>query len=190
VLDRLQELSLVRDSMVGSGLGSVILTDCFLRVIDFTSVQDFWGPAMRILIDSGQSPLQWGIKPEMVPAVAETLKAVPRTIHAHYLATDAFLWSSLRPENLTISISDLTLKYGGTIPGKWKLLYILDAWTDSGDPPDIAKWSGGQMIDGLLTMMHSLRSTMGRPSSWIGITPRMIFRSARGWIPTPSNESS
>ena len=39
------------------------------------------------------------------------------------------------------------------------------------------------MIDGILTAMHGLRTVMGRPQKWAGITPPMIFRSAEGWKP-------
>ena len=40
VLDRLKSLSLVRNSIKGAGLGSVILTDCHLRIIDFASMDN------------------------------------------------------------------------------------------------------------------------------------------------------
>jgi hypothetical protein len=79
-----------------------------------------------------------------------------------------------------------TLKYGGPVSGRWKLLYILDAWPDGGEPPNTEIWSGGQMIDGMLTAMHGLKTIMGRPRNWVGITPLMIFRSAEGWSPSTS----
>ncbi|HXM44357.1 MAG TPA: hypothetical protein VN924_24180 [Bryobacteraceae bacterium] len=182
VLARLKDLSMVRNAVRGSGLGSIILTDCYLRVIDFTSVQALWEPAMKLAVDTGQA-VQWGLTHENVPPIGDMLKAMSSTIHAHFLTNDAAAWSSLRPENLTISVSDLTLKYGGTISGLWKVLYILDAWPDGGEPPNIAIWSGGQLIDAILTAMHGLRTIMGRPPNWVGITPLMIFRSAEGWHP-------
>lgn len=108
---------------------------------------------------------------------------MPRAIHAHFLTKEAFLWSSLQPASLTIPVTDLTLKYGGSVSGSWRLLYLLDAWADSGEPPDVSGWSGGQMIDSVLSAMHGLRGMMGRPSGWFGITPLMIFRSTAGWKP-------
>jgi hypothetical protein len=42
VLARLKSLSLVRESLKGAGLGSIVLTDCHLRVIDFASMDNLW----------------------------------------------------------------------------------------------------------------------------------------------------
>ena len=137
---------------------------------------------MKIALASGQKPDQ-AVTPDVIPLIAEVMKAMPHSIHAHFLTNDGFLWSQLQPASLTIPTSDLTLKYGGTVSGSWKLLYILDTWADTGDPPDTAGWSGGQLIDAVLTLMHGLKTVMGRPSSWIGITPLMIFRSISGWLP-------
>ncbi len=113
-------------------------------------------------------------------------EGMPRAVHAHFLTNSAFLWSSLQSSGLTIPVTDLTLKYGGTVPGRWKLLYLVDAWADSGNPPDVTESSGGQMTDGILIAMHGLRTLMGRPQSRVGITPLMIFRSTAGWTPRNS----
>jgi hypothetical protein len=117
------------------------------------------------------------------PVVIEAMKALPHAIHAHFLTKEAPLWSSLQPENLTIPTSDLTLKYGGTISGVWKLLYMLDAWPDAGTPPSFEGWSAGPVMDGIVNAMHVLKTGFGRPGTWCGVTPLMIFRSAAGWLP-------
>jgi hypothetical protein len=182
VLARLKSLSLVRESVRDAGLGSIVLTACHLRIIDFASMDNLWEPGLRIFVAAGQQGTQQ-IIPEVVPTIVDALKAMPRAIHAHFLTADAFLWSSLQPASLTIPITDLTLKYGGTVSGYWQVLYLLDAWADQGVPPDVSGWSGGGMIDGVLSAMYGLRTMMGRPSSWLGITPLMIFRSTSGWFP-------
>jgi len=104
------------------------------------------------------------------------MKGLPHSIHAQFLTDEAFLWSSLRPSDLVIPADDLTLKHGGAISGRWKLLYILDAYPDEGKPPDVSSWSGGDLSNGVLTAMHGMRATIGRPSRWFGVTPLMIFR--------------
>jgi hypothetical protein len=184
VLDRLKYLSLVKNSLrdANAGLGSVILEECYIRVIDFSSMEDLWEPAVRSFLSTNPEAATFSL--EALPNISEVLRAMPRAIHAHFLSASGFLWSSLQPSGLTISVTDLTLKYGGTVAGKWNLLYLVDAWADSGNPPDISQWSGGPLIDGIHTAMHGLRELMGRPKNWIGITPLMIFRSAAGWIPT------
>jgi hypothetical protein len=187
VLNRLKSLSLVRESLKTAGLGSIVLTDCLLRVIEFASMDNLWEPAMKIFLNSAQ-PSQ-PILPDVIPTISEALKAMPRAIHAHFLTSEALLWASLQAENLTIPTADLTLKYGGTVSGSWKLLYLLDAWSDSGEPPDVSSvWSAGQMMDGILTAMHGLRTLIGRPANWIGITPLMIFRDTAGWRPIVSKD--
>ncbi len=188
VLARLQHLSLVHESLkdADAGLGSIVLTNCYLRLIDFASMDKVWEAAMRMFLAS-QSAQQ--MPPEAVPSVVEALRAMPQVVHAHFLTGDAILWSSLQPASLTIPTSDLTLKYGGVVSGKWNLLYILDAWGDKGEPPDVSVWSAGAMMDGVLTAMHGLRELMGRPAGWIGITPLMIYRDIAGWKPTVKKDS-
>jgi len=184
VLERLKSLSLVKESIKDAGLGSIVLEECFIRVIDFSSMEDLFEPAMRAFFASGQAGTGTQTMPsEALPFVAEVLKSMPHAIHAHFLTNSGFLWSSLQPSGLTISVTDLTLKYGGTVSGKWKLLYIIDAWADSGNPPDVTTWSAGPLIDGIHTAMYGLRTMMGRPQNWLGITPLMIFRSTAGWNP-------
>jgi hypothetical protein len=182
VLDRLKSLSLVKESIQDAGLGSIILEGCYIRVIDFASMENLWEPALRTLITSCQPEAQ-AIPIELLPNITEILKAMPRAIHAHFLTDTSLLWSSLQASSLTIPVTDLTLKYGGTVSGRWQLLYLVDAWADLGNPPDVSKWSGGPLIDGILTAMHGLRTIMGRPQNWLGITPLMIFRSTVGWRP-------
>jgi hypothetical protein len=185
VLARLKSLSLVRDSVRDAGLGSIILEQCFIRVIDFSSMEDLFDPAIRSWIATGKGEAE-AIPPEAVQIIAEVLKAMPRAIHAHFLTNSGFLWSSLQSSGLTIPVTDLTLKFGGTVSGKWNLVYLVDAWADSGDPPDVTNWSAGPLIDGIHTAMHGLRTLMGRPQNWMGITPLMIFLSASGWRSEPA----
>lgn len=189
VLARLKTLSLVKESVAGTGLGSVVVEECLMRVIDFSSMEDLFEPAVGAYLASGAQGTG-GMTPDALPGIAQILKGMPRAIHAHFLTNTAFLWSSLQASGLTIPLTDLTLKYGGTVSGRWKLLYMVDAWADSGDPPDITGWSGGPMIDGILTAMHGLRTIMGRPQNWIGVTPLMIFRSTTGWIAKPEEHSA
>jgi hypothetical protein len=145
------------------------------------------GGAFKAYVKSQDAAHQ--LTPEVVGSITEALKAMPHVIHAHFLTGEGLLWSSLQTANLTIPTTDLTLKYGGTISGVWKILYILDAWPDSGEAPDVSIWSGGQMIDGILAAVHGLRTMMGRPSGWFGITPLMIFRDVHGWLPPVQDES-
>src|ERR1039458_8401086 len=132
VLSRLQTLSLVHSSAWGSNLGSIILIEGFLRVIDYASMKDLWEPGMKMAMkDWPKGQKGPNIK---TSEIINLMKALPRSIHAHFLTRDGSLWSSLRPSDLVIPTDDLTLKHGGTISGTWKFLYILDAYADKGAP--------------------------------------------------------
>jgi hypothetical protein len=177
VLSALRSRSLVLDSMKEANLGSIILMDCHLRIIDFASMDGLWEPALKIYIATAKPEL-----PAMMDEILAVLKAMPKVIHAHFLTSEAFLWSSLQPTGLTIPTDDLTLKHGGVVSGGWKALYVLDTWADGGKPPDVDLWSGGDLTNGVLTAMHGLRTLLGRPSTWIGVTPLMIYRNVSGTL--------
>lgn len=182
VLAALEGRGLVSTSLAEAGLGRVLLADAHMRIIDYSDTGNLWVPAMKLAALNETQP-ENRMTPETAAALAEAMKAMPRAIHAHFLTREGYLWSSLQPTSLTIPQADLSLKYGGTIPGLWKVLYILDSWPDDGAPPNVEGWSAGDVIDGVLSSMHALRVMAGRPASWAGITPLMIFRDMRGWLP-------
>jgi hypothetical protein len=95
-------------------------------------------------------------------------EGIEHLFDAHFLTNDAILWSSLQPASLTIPTSDLTLKYGSEVSGRWNLLYLLDAWADKGEPPDVASvWSaGGRQQPGRALRLH---------------TPQCHNRSSHAW---------
>jgi hypothetical protein len=175
VLSRLQTLTLVRRSVRGANLGAIVLAEeAFLRVIDYASMKELWDPIMKMVgrnIPKGQKGQQMSTS-DMVAI----MKGLPHSIHAQFLTHEGYLWSSLRPSDLVIPADDLTLKHGGAISGRWKVLFILDAYPDEAKPPDVSGWSGGDLTNGVLTAMHGMRAALGRPSHWLGITPLMIFR--------------
>jgi hypothetical protein len=174
VLSRLQALSIIRTSLRETALGGIVLAEGFLRVIDYAGMKDLWDPIMKMAgrnlpkVKNSQ-----GLKPS---EIVEIMKGVPQSIHAQFLSGEGFLWSSLRPSDLVIPADDLVLKHGGAISGKWRILYILDAYADEAKPPDDSGWSGGELTDGELSAMHGIRVAIGRPAGWFGIIPLMIFR--------------
>jgi len=109
-------------------------------------------------------------------AALGAFSAMPNAIHAHFLTAEALLPGSLQPNGLLIPTVDLTLKYGGTVSGKWNVLYSLDTWADKGEPPDTSLWSGGELMNAVLSVIHGMRTIIGRPSGWHGVTPLMIYR--------------
>lgn len=174
VLTSLQSKSLVRTSLRGSRLGSIVLADGWLRVMDYATMRDMWEPSLKMALRQLPKP-QRGSNPHQSEIIT-IMKALPESIHAHFLTGEGFLWSSLRRSDLAIPTDDLMLKHGGDISGQWKILYILDAFPDPPSAPERPTWSAGELSEGVLGAMRSLRNTVGRPGGWFGVTPLMIFR--------------
>ncbi len=79
VLAGLKSRSLVRESLMEAGLGSTVLTNCHVRLIDFATMDKVWEPAMKAAAAT-QSTQQ--VPPESVSSIAEALKQSPiRSTH-------------------------------------------------------------------------------------------------------------
>ena len=114
VLAGLKQRALLLHSFRDAGLGSIILTEGLMRVIDFGSMDSLWDPAIRM------AGFQSANSPEATQALIDGIRAMPKAIHTNYLTKEFALWSSLLPSGLTIPTADLSLKYGGCIPGMWE----------------------------------------------------------------------
>jgi hypothetical protein len=180
VLSRLQSLSMIHASLKKANLGSIVLAEGFLRIIDYAGMKDMWEPALKMAMKN--TPKGQKVQTLSVSEMLSMFKALPQSIHAQFLASEGLLWSSLRPADFLIPTDDLTLKYGGTVLGRWKILCILDAYPDDGKPPDVSAWSAGDLSNAVLTAMHGIRLIIGRPVGWAGVTPLMIFRAVN--LPT------
>jgi hypothetical protein len=181
--------SLGKSMAEGHLIGALFLADCHMRIIDYASMKDIWEPAVGLFDSARRSRSatptdtatvldnlleQFG---NNMGDLVKLLKALSHSIHAHLLNEHiGFMWSSLHPASLTIPVHDLTLKFGGSVPGVWKVLFVYDALPDSGEPPDVSVWSGGDTSNGVLATMHIFRGMVGRPARWSGITPLMIYR--------------
>jgi len=166
VLARLAESGLVRSSMNGATLGTIAQLDSFLRIIDYTAVKDMWEPIMSMSM--GPVP---GTR-----EIVEILKHIPHSMHAHFLTKGGFLWASLDPQNLLLPPADIVLKHGGVLGGSWKVLFILDAYPSETTAPEVPSWNAGQATDGVMNAIHVLRTQIGRPFNWYGVTPLMVYR--------------
>jgi len=156
VIAGLTQRSLLRTDLKNPQLGTVILLPGYLRVIDYASMKDLWEPMMALVSDASQT------SPTVVQAMLSIFKALPHTIHAHMLTHQGYLWSSLEPSYLTVPTADIILKHGGTVSGKWQMVFVVDAFPDKGEPPDFSGWSAGDFANAILTTMYSVRAQMGK----------------------------
>ena len=178
VLEGLRQRSIVNRTIKSSYLGSILLLDVFMRIIDYATIRDLWEPSIKMLPDDQ--------RPVNVDNAVALIKGLPQTIHAHFLTDGGFLWSSLDASDLMVPTNDIVLKHGGSISGEWKLLCLLDAFPADFSVPDFEHWTAGPATDGVLTAMHAVRMQIGRPAQWFGVTPLLIYRHIGPYRPQSS----
>jgi hypothetical protein len=121
-----------------------------------------------------------------ITLMVETLKELPHMFHMTFTAMDGTsLWAA-RPEHLTISSEDLTMKYGAVLDDTWTVLAIADAMP--GERPQARPIS--QLLDAVVNSMEQIRQQFGRPNSHIGITPLAIFKPIKGLAEIEASEPS
>lgn len=124
-------------------------------------------------------------KASLADGVFDLLKVTPHAIVAS-INDGADVWCNLSEESLVGKSSDILLKHGPTVAGKWAVLGILDAL------PDVPEMIGdinmtqinmattvaglGSLGAMVLTFAPMLRGILGRPNESYGITPLLIFR--------------
>lgn len=137
--------------------------------------------AIEAMGSDNMSGLEFGI---------EVSNAIPTSIQFCMRNGDILTWSSLDEKNMTIRPLDLILKHGLAISGNWSVIGILDAvptLSDKDEPTIFAENKGdhqlpifpfGQHCEFLGRQVYSLvRKFFGKPNSFYGVTPLLIFRS-------------
>jgi hypothetical protein len=88
------------------------------------------------------------------------------------------MWSSLVPEGVVGTVSDLSLKHGADISGDWSVLGVLDAVPDS--IPAALPVSNVNPAESFETLIKNFanitRTALGRPAEAYGATALLIFR--------------
>lgn len=211
-LDYLDEANLIQRAIENGRIGQFVLAKGSLTVMDLTLFKGMWQiPAIKKMIAAGaqvesqngdaQSRQQrralqrGGNQQSAVSQYESTLDAgmsliglLPHAIQARMTIqeTQRSVWTSLKEDALVVSATDLTLKHGTTVAGKWNMLGILDALpdidgeelTESGKESALRSLAlvnnpfGAMMNE----MMPLLRPILGRPFPSYGMTPLMIFR--------------
>lgn len=181
-----------------SSVGQLVLIRGSLRIKDLGLLEKLWDkPAIKKSMRASEPShapqqnratrrAQDAIKP--VPKMPtgidmfqDMISALPHTIQAE-VGDDARGWCILRPEGLTGISSDFALMFGGSIPGSWALVGILDAKPDAYvQAPLVQTTSLDQAIDAILPHLETIsRQFLGRPATAFGVTPLAIFRQVGG----------
>ena len=207
LLDYLAERNLIERDIGRARIGQFVLAAGRLQILDVTLLRNVWEkPSVGHFIRAGIAETtqqnqvsrqvrrhlerHGGSQPTQAPSEADLMldlvSVLPHSIQATVLGDDYSAWCNLSEENLVGHASDLVLKHGVVVPGRWFVLGVLDALAgdvmiDPGDT-DTAQALAGNQIGAFAAMIAALaRQFIGRPLNAYGMTPLLIFREvARG----------
>lgn len=165
-------------------LGSLVKFDGFLQFVDLKIMRSLWGPiAEAYFAQQGATSVEGKLGLEII-------KDLPHLLHMTFLAesdrTVFRFWAALKPECMTISSEDLTMKFGAVVDGRWTVVGIVDARI--GEPPSPSPVNA--LLDGVITSVVAIRELFGRPKDHWGITPIAIYTPMTGLAEIEAAEAS
>lgn len=196
-LDEAQHRNLINRDITHARIGEVVLVTGSLRIRDFGSLREIWNkPSMRKSMEAGaledqgtsrqqrrkaakgSSTSKINKMPTELEIFLDLVEVLPHTTQA-IVGNREIAWGLLKTEGLLGSSSDFALKFGGSIPGDWSMIGLLEALPGGSDQPlDILQTTQlDQVGDALFMHLEPLtRQLLGRPSNAYGVTPLIILR--------------
>lgn len=200
LLDYLTEHNLISSDLWELNAGSFVLVRGSIIVVDLDLLKSALGIASvkEAMVQSGM--LEHNIaagtfKEEEFRSNVELLLSMPSNIQIFIYSGDNKLWATLTNESLATSTSDLIYKHGSVIRGMWNIIGILDAFpdirsvaTDENPNPKLLSEYAEIMIPNdestvantAVKYANAARDMIGRPKSYFGLTPLLIFREVSG----------
>lgn len=203
-LDEVERRGMIVRDLATARIGQLLLVSGDLVLFDLALIQQLWhiGPfkaqflkALTNATDDepatnrqerrkqGRDP---GRRAGSVPTgeiAFEVLKHLPHATLATIDQAGHSIWATLKQNSLVVSATDLLLKHGARISGRWSMIGILDAMPDSERETEadalaeamapLSLGALGLMVGGLAP---AVRGMLGRPPSAHGMTPLLVFR--------------
>ena len=195
-LDKLSEVGMIKTGLNGENLGSVVHSVGKMRIFDVSTIQKImpiFGEMAHAQSNTNLPPKakaklkgkpdfdEIEISPGLTLGVVKKLiNIVPNILQVDFIDENGqLMWMSIDKEYLTINPDDLALKYGGTIPGTWHVIGLIDAL------PDYIQGAGvdgtpafpeHDLKSGLQNFLDMIKEQAGRGSDSYGMTPLLIFR--------------
>mgnify|MGYP004709555799 FL=1 len=155
-------------------IGSIVQIKGKLAIRDISLVKLMWETLSEQMLE-GVHPSKIKTKRKDNARIGQLIKDLPDTVQA-IIRSDSFsFWSLLDNKDPTFSTHAVSLKYGSRIQGEWYMIGILDAVPDipmAEETPDLSK----SALEHFSEVSDNLRSIIGRPESYYGVTPLAIFR--------------
>lgn len=192
LLDYLTQHELLNKDIWSTTLGSFIQLEGALSVIDpnlakpIIKIKSIKDMMRKNIIDSLDGPMN--ARNKMFDAFVDMIDVTQSSVQAHLNGDNFTAWCTLTETALSIPSSDLALKHGSFVPGRWTLIGILDAFPDQKAEPtpenpepktvdEVVAEFAGTMIGTMTAQITSIsRELVGRPRNFFGITPLVIFR--------------
>lgn len=196
-LDKLAEAGMIKTGLNGENLGSVVHSVGKMRIFDVSTIQKI----MPIFGDIAQAEAKMLNLPPKAKAklkgkpdiddieispgltfgmVKKLINIVPDILQVDFIDENGeLMWMSIDKEYLTINPDDLALKYGGTIPGTWHVIGLIDALPDhiqESNAEATADFPTHDLKSGLQNFLDMVKDQAGRGSDSYGMTPLLIFR--------------
>jgi hypothetical protein len=185
LLSYLQEHHFLQRDLSSARLGQIVLVSGILKIYDLPLFRIFLEDrdVVNMIIKSvegkngkkGGSSGKSGNEVLVHKATINIVKSMPLSVQATLSNDGKTVWSVLNEACLETSASDLFLKYGYKIPGKWNMIGILDAIPGS-EKDEVDERREIETAMDIVANLSSLSKKIGRPSSAYGITPLLIFR--------------
>ena len=203
-LDEAEKRGMIVRDLSTARIGQLLLVSGDLILFDLSLIQKLWhiGPFkaqfLRALANAnsdepsgnrqerrkqGRDPARRSdsIQPEEI--AFEVLKHLPHATLATIDRAGHNIWATLKENSLVVSATDLLLKHGARISGRWNMIGILDAMPDgeTDAESDVVAEAMAPLSLGALGIMvgglaPAVRGMLGRPPSAHGMTPLLVFR--------------
>ncbi len=203
-LDYLAKRDLIERDIFCASMGQFVLVSGSLAILELSSMQSVWQSQTfkELLAENmaaGEAPSgnrkdrrSQGKVSSRDPyegmdatfrLAMELLPNFPHSTVASIIGDFWSTWSTLSAEHLVGLASDLVLKHGNKIAGKWSMLGVLDATPDEqhADLDEVDKVLLGLQDNNVVAqatigLTPVVRMVAGRPSQSFGMTPLLIFR--------------
>ncbi|MCJ7926482.1 MAG: hypothetical protein MUW55_11215 [Pantoea vagans] len=187
LLDKLSELDLIKKGVENQKLGRIVLVRGKMRLFDISFFQKSLPFVSNLMLNELKGkPNARKTKPEdieLAPGmtfglISHLLDVVPNTLQIDFMDDHGNnIWMTIDRENFTVNPDDLSLKYGGGIPGEWFVLGLIDALPDHlYDSAQDIDFPEHPMKDGFKGLLVGIQEFAGRPPYAYGMTPLILFR--------------
>jgi hypothetical protein len=185
MINRLDELGFIRRELSSENLGSLVLLEGFLNILDIEVMKGVIDPAIKFTLNgmpnttSSHKDKRKAFETTVGPII-DFMKNVPFALSCNMFVPNEQeeleqVWMSLSREDMTSFIHDINFKHGEKLAGKWYVLGILDAIPNSIDDNDNVLPNTGEM-EQFKKAMSEMMKMFGRDDEAFGMTPIAIFR--------------